>query len=51
MKVSKWIYELAITGSVNLGKEKSNEELNKIYIDKIKSDNEINKLTQENVKL
>lgn len=49
VQVSKWIFELLLTGKVELGKEKSNEELNEIYEEKIsKMQNKIDKLTFSN---
>ena len=35
VKVSKWIYELMITGSVTLGQEKTNQELEEKYQEQI----------------
>lgn len=35
VKVSKWIFELMLTGKVELGNEKSNEELESIYKEKL----------------
>ena len=34
VQVSKWIFELILTGKVELGKEKSNEELENVYKEK-----------------
>ncbi len=36
LQVSRWIRELLVNGKVELGKEKSNKELERILIDKIK---------------
>ena len=41
VQVSKWVFELMVTGKVELGKEKSNEELNDKYL----------KLSQDHSKL
>jgi predicted GIY-YIG superfamily endonuclease len=41
VKVSAWIYELMLTGKVELGKEKSSKELDKIYEKKRLSFNSI----------
>jgi len=35
VQVSKWIFELLLTGKVELGKEKSNEELENVYKEKL----------------
>ncbi len=49
VQVSKWIFELLLTGKVELGKEKSNKELDEIYEEKIsKMQNKIDKLTFSN---
>jgi len=58
-KVSKWIFELMSTGSVTLGKEKSQEEIEQKYretIEKLQNesqekDNKIKLMTDENFKL
>jgi len=52
VQVSKWVYELALTGSVTLGHEKKQEELDSAWkekCEKLKTEN--NKLTENNNKL
>jgi len=59
LQVSNWIDELLITGSVCLGKEKSQEEIENKYretIEKLQNesqekDNKIKLMTYENFKL
>jgi hypothetical protein len=49
VQVSKWLDELLLTGKVELGKEKNNDELDNIYKDKIlKLENNIKTLSNEN---
>jgi len=47
LQVSKWIRELILTDKVELGKEKSNEELQKQLEDQIKLNVELQKKTEE----
>ena len=45
VKVSAWIYELVLTGKVELGKEKSNDELLKLQQELLLKDELINTIT------